>query len=691
MTKFPLRVEGDVNDDLYLVAASVHEGVSRLTETTLEFACSNREVDLTPMLGKPYRAFLKDANGMERIFPGHCVSIEFAGYKGSIGHYIAELRPWLWFLGRTRECRVFNGEKSVPDLVKQILGDYGFAGFLEDKLNGIYEKREYIVQYRETDLDFISRLMEEEGMYYFFTDDGTKEKMVLADGVGSHEAIPAGNPVQFRPLDEQGRHFGWTIHQWSAGLAATSGKVSLADYNFEKPTALRPGMNQIPKGDHGNKDREFYDYPGHFREQALGGTRARVQMEAEAVRHKTASGAGNFSGLFIGKKFTMKDHGRPTENVEWMLTSATHRMQMEIPSDRAPPEGTGIAPMTDLAAGMEHDLYTCTFEAIPASEQYRAPLVTPWPEISGVHTALVVGKSGEEIHTDKYGRIAVQFHWDRLGKKDEKSSCWVRCMMPWTGKNWGMIAIPRIGQEVVVQFEEGDPDRPLVVGMLYNADTMPPYALPANMTQSGVKTNSSKGGGGFNELMMEDKKGKELVRFQSERDYKQIVKNNADITVGLEHKDKGDMTLEVHRHLTETVKTGNHAFTVAAGNQTEKIKKNKTETIEGKSTQTITGNVTETVKQGNVTRTLNMGNESTTLKMGNYSVETKLGKIEMTAMTGITLKCGASTITMTPASIEIKSVMVKVEGSAMVETKGAMNKVTGDALVMIKGGVTLIN
>jgi type VI secretion system secreted protein VgrG len=313
---------------------------------------------------------------------------------------------------------------------------------------------------------------------------------------------------------------------------------------------------------------------------------------------------------------------------------------------------------------------------------------------------VVVGPAGEEIHTDKYGRVRVQFHWDREGKKDDKSSVWVRTMMPWTGKNWGMIAIPRIGQEVVVQFEEGNPDRPMVVGMLYNADTMPPYALPDNMTQSGIKTNSTKGGGGFNELMMEDKKGSELVRFQAEKDYTQIVKNNARITVGVEKKDAGNMDLTVHANLTETVKTGHHSFTVASGQQTIKIKKDKTETIEGGSTLTVTddvkstvkmGNVSETVEMGNVTQDIKMGNQTTTVDLGNVKVDVKLGKIEMEAMQSIKLTVGGNSVEITQAGVTVKGIMVKIEATAMLEAKAPMTQIKGDALLTLKGGITLIN
>jgi type VI secretion system secreted protein VgrG len=350
-----------------------------------------------------------------------------------------------------------------------------------------------------------------------------------------------------------------------------------------------------------------------------------------------------------------------------------------------------------------------TCEAVLKSKPFRMPATTPRPEISGVQTAKVTGPEGAEITVDKYGRIRVQFHWDRSGKKDDKSSCWVRTMMPWTGKNWGMVSWPRVGQEVVIQFEEGNPDRPLCVGMLYNADTMPPYEMPANATRSGIKTNSSKGGSGYNELMFEDKKGDELVRIGAEKDFIQTVQNAAHVRVGYIHEKDAkaasaqgerSMKLEVENHLDEIVEKGDHSFTVKTGSQDVKVKKDKSEEIEGKSTLTVTGNVTEviktgnykqTVKSGNITREVSMGNEAATVKLGNFSVDAKAGKIDLTAMQSITLKVGPSSIKIDMSGITIKGPMVKIDGSAMVEVKGAVTQVKGSATLILKGGVTLIN
>ncbi|MGV6849073.1 MAG: type VI secretion system Vgr family protein [Marinibacterium sp.] len=716
MLAFPMWIHGNFDEDLYLVAARVTEGFSQISKITMEFVCTRADLDLTELLGKPLRAAIRSEDGKIRAFPGSCVSIESAGRTGHLSHYVAEVRPWLWFLTRTRECRIFQ-EVSVVEIFDQIMDNYGFGGLVEKKLSNTYDSREYTVQYRETDLDFLSRLMEEAGIFYYFrVNDSGLVEMVLADDIGAYDVAEDASQIPFRA---QGEAIAGLPHvfEWESGLAVTSGKVSLDDYDFEKPAVDIASNKAIPKGDHWFKNLEMYDYPGRYRDASTGDTRAKIRMEAEAVRHATIKGAANFTGLHVGHKFGVADLWDESESAPdaWLVTGATHQMRQAIEIGGV----QNVGPRSDIVSTVGDDLYRVDFTAIPATEQFRAPLQTPWPEIPGVQTAFVVGAKGEEIHTDNYGRVKLHFHWDRKGRYNDTASCWVRVMSSWAGTNWGMVQLPRVGQEVVVQFEEGDPDRPLVVGMVYNAHSMPPYGLPDNKTQSGIKTNSSKGGGGFNELMMEDKAGAELVRFQSERDYKQIVKNNADITVGLEHKDKGDMSLEVHRHLTEKLNTGDHSFNVQAGKQTLNVRKDKTETIGGKSTKTVTGNVTETIKMGNYERTINVGSETHTLKMGSqthnlklgnftrnldvgsvkselklggYTVKTGLGKqLFDSPLSGIELKCGANSIKIDMMGVTIKGLMVKVEGQIMTTVKGTITEVNGTGLAMVKGGVLLIN
>jgi len=696
-----MSLSGDaVMSDLLVRAARIDEGLSQLSLITIDFLAKDQKLDLSSILGKQMNLELLALDDGLRKFMGVCVSVEYLGAHEAYGLYQAEVRPFAWFLTRNRDNRVFQG-MTTPEIIQSVLGDRGFSSRLKLRLSGSYRARDYCIQYRESDFDFLSRLMEEEGIYYYFAPIGSNEMMVLTDSIGGHDPCTPGT-IEFRH-DEPGRrgqmdHF----YQWSAMTTATTGKVTLRDYDFEVPSPAPEATKEMKRGSQKAADLEHYDYQGHFRKAGPGADVSRVRIEAEAVRHKTWTGSCNVRTLATGQTFKLKDHVRADrDGTEYLVTGATVLLQEA--EDQVPVRITQLAPTALDHVTDPQDICRMIVRAVPKTEQFRAPLVTPWPQIGGIQTALVVGPIGEEIHTDKYGRVRVQFHWDRIGKDDEKSSVFVRVMQPWTGKGWGMIAIPRIGQEVVLQFEDGNPDRPLVVGMLYNKDTMPPYALPANMTQTGIKTHSSKLGATdnteFNELVFEDKKGAEFVRLQSERDYFEKIKNNATITVGVETKDKGDMSLTVHRHLTEKVKTGNHTFTVATGNQDIFIKTDKTETIEGKSTLTVKGDVTETVEEGNVTRTVKQGNVTETVETGNVTREVKVGNVtekvtagnvkidvtagsvSITAGQAIELKVGPSSIKIDQTGVTIKGPFLKLEGTAMAEMKSPLTTVKADAML----------
>ena len=536
--------------------------------------------------------------------------------------------------------------------------------------------------------------------------------MVLADSVSAHSPNPDGPDIEFHYREANYRRRNDHIFDWNESARVTTGKVTLNDYDFEKPTADQKTVKAIAKGKHSYKNYEHYRYPGHIRNPEVKDRLARVRMEALAVQHEFSRGVGNVRTLGVGQTFKLKEHPRSRNNKEYLIAKAVHNLQIETDYED---EETKL-PLIDNRIPVDDDnpdTYRCVFDVIPKSVPFRAPHKTPWPEIVGLQTALVTGPAGEEIHTDKYGRIKVQFYWDRIGQKDDKTTCWVRCVMPWTGKNWGMVFIPRIGQEVAIQFEEGDPDRPICTGMLYNANTMPPYGLPGNMTQTGIKTRSSKQGGAdnFNELVFEDKKGEEFVRFQSEKDYTQIIKNDATITIGLETKDKGDLTQTIQNHKTETLKKGNHTTTVEAGNMVTDIQQgNKTTTVskgdqtvevsQGNRTMTVNGDVTNTVKQGNYTQTIKQGNYSRTVKMGNYKQDVKmgnhatkvnLGSITQEAMQKIEMKVGSSSIKIDQTGVTIKGLMIKIEGTAGMFLKAPMIKEEASAVLILKGGVTMIN
>ena len=682
--------------------AIVREGLSQLTEIRAELYSDERQHDINDFLGKAISVRFKTEGGKIRKFSGVIISAEDLGISASLRHFVVEARPWFWMLTLARNNRIFQN-KSTNEIIEEVIKAHGFSDFKNSTSSAGTQKRDYCVQYRESDYDFLCRLMEEEGIYFYFDSDavtGDTCKLILADGIGAHSDLPETPKPEFQAgrMGRMGNIVEY-VSKFEAHQRVTPGKVELRDFGFENPKPQTARANTTLQDRHDHKAYEIYENPGHFgKETQLGATRARVRMEAEEARHSVMQGGSNLKTLGVGRVFSF-DAAQPItfdhKGKAFLVTQATHYMRnVSVYGGR----GSGRSEAAQPKSALEYpddlaELYANSFEVVPKTVPYRAPLVTPWPEIPGLQTALVVGKAGEEIWTDAHGRIKVQFHWDRVGKNDENASCWVRVVTPWSGRGWGMIAVPRIGQEVVIQFEHGDPDRPLCTGMLYNAETKPPYELPANATQSGVKTNSSKGGGGFNELMFEDKKGEELVRFQSEKNYEQIVKNDAKITVGADKKDPGSMVLTVHKDLTETVSEGNHSFTVTKGTQTQTVEGDRSDTVKtgNFTTEVNTGNMETTVKTGNMATTVSTGNATTTVKTGNLTVDVSLGKIEISAMQSIELKVGASSIKIEPAQITMKSPMVKIEAEGMLEAKSPLTTVKGDGVLTLKGGITLIN
>ncbi|MDP5217208.1 type VI secretion system tip protein TssI/VgrG [Ruegeria sp. 2205SS24-7] len=657
----PVVVEGKSVDPLVIRRAIVKEGLSQLTEISVEFLSRDVKVKLEDMLGKIMTVHMQTGEGKERLFTGTVVSVERLAYRDGYLQLLAELRPWFWMLTKTTDCRIFQ-EMKADEIIKKVFDDLGFSDY-KFNIRGTLPKRDYCVQYRETDYDFVCRLAEEEGIYFYFDHsdaDKKYEKLVLTDDKGTHSSIKENSDLEFWPADDGKQRTDERVTEWGYGEAVVSGNVVLRDFDFLKPQPetyeIREKSTLKPK--HSHKDYEVFDYPGHYySDKNLGKKRAQVRMEIEELEHQDLRGRATVRTMATGEKFKLTEHDDDAMNIEYLTTSATHYLQTTSGYEFVKRE-------TDLDTGAlefeedNKDLYRVDFTVIPATVQYRAPMNTPWPEIPGLHTAIVTGSSGEEIYTDEHGRIKVQFHWDREGKKDDKTTCWIRVATPWSGSGWGMVHIPRVGQEVVVQFEEGDPDRPICTGMLYNKDTKHPWKLPDNKTQSGIKTNSSKGGKGYNELMFEDKKDEELVRFVAEKDYEQNVLNNATIKVGDKKQDPGNMALTVHNDLTETVSEGNMATTVSKGNQTIDVDK---------------------------------GNQTTTVKMGNIQVDAKAGKITMTAAQSIELKVAGSSVKIDPKGVTIKGPMIAVTGDAKCDVKSPLTTVEGSGVLTLKGGVVMIN
>jgi type VI secretion system secreted protein VgrG len=449
------------------------------------------------------------------------------------------------------------------------------------------------VQYRETDFNFVSRLMEQEGIYYFFTYQSGRNTLVMADSYSAHSALPGCEQLPYIPQERMTRPEQERISAWSFGREIQPGRYVIDDYDPTKPSVELQSKTSFAR-EHALANYEFYDYPGEYMEKKDGEQVVRTRIEELQAQFELAQGQTNARGLSTGYLVKLTGQPRADQNREYLVVSAQHQLTY---SEYESMDETGTA-------------YDCSFAMLSSRQPYRPQRLTPKPFVQGPQTAVVVGPSGDEIYTDQYGRVKVQFHWDREGEKNENSSCWIRVSHPWAGKNWGMIAIPRIGQEVIVDFLEGDPDQPIITGRVYNAEQMPPYALPANMTQTGILTRSSKGGSGANanELRFEDKKGSEQVYLHAEKNQDISVENDETHSVGHDRTKTidNDETSHIKHDRTETV-DNNETITIGV-NRTEKVGANEMITIGVNRTENVGSNETITI---GANRTISVGASET--------------------------------------------------------------------------------
>jgi type VI secretion system secreted protein VgrG len=708
----PLSVTTPLGKDvLLLTELSGGEALSQLFHFKLTAMVKNgTDVGFDKLLGQNVTASveLPGGAGKQRHFSGIC-SRAIEGVRDvEFTSYYLEIVPQAWLLTRKAQSRIFQ-HKSVPDILKKV-----FEGFdVTYEIQGSFEPRDYCVQYRETDFNFAARLMEEEGIYYFFKHIAGSHKMVLANTPQSHSEIPETSKVKFETLAAGELRDEDRVFHWEKAQELRAGKYVVWDHSFELPhqhlDAESTIMDSVSAGKVSHKLKlgangklELYDFPGEYAQRfdgvdSGGGDRpadlqnifqdnkrvAEIRMQEEAVPSLVINGSGGCRNFVAGHKFTLEKHFNA--DGQYVLSSVHHSASFhgDYRSD-----------------GGDSFVYRNSFSCFPVALPYRPPRNTPKPIVYGTQTAVVVGQPGDEIFTDKYGRIKVQFHWDRQGKKDANSSCWLRVGTSWAGKQWGAIQLPRVGQEVIVSFQEGDPDQPLVIGSVYNAEQMPPYKLPDNKTQSGMKSRSTLNGTpeNFNELRFEDKKGEEQVYFHAEKNFDRVVENNDTLKVGFEKKGKGDQSIEIHNNQktvignsksddgsqtievwkdrTETVKTGNEKVTIEKGNRSIFVD---------------AGNDQHQIKKGNRTVLIDMGNDALTIKMGNQTTKLNLGKSSTEAMQAIELKVGQSSIVLDQMGVTIKGMMVKVEGQIQTDIKGLMTNVAGSAMLTAKGGLTMIN
>jgi len=582
-----MELSSPLGKDLLFRWLRGREELGRPSEFELAALSTRNDIKPSDLLGKKITVKLERVKGGTRYFNGHVTRFAQGDTLGRYYEYRMTVHAWLWFLTRTSDCRIFQ-EKTVPDIIKEVFADHSMAVF-DDGLTGTYAKREYCVQYRETDFDFVSRLMEEEGIYYYFEHGDGKHTLKLVDADSAHkklegkESIACHLPGRTLHGDEE------FIQIFRQAQRIQPGMVATRSYDFTKPKAdLGVKSQNIEK--HETADYEIYDYAGDYVQTDNGDHLARVRIDELHSEFELAEAESNVREIAVGHTFKLTNAPHKDQEKDYLIVKAEWDLQNNTYETN-----------TD-----EDAIFHCTMQVLQAKQQFRPGRITPRPTMGGPQTAVVVGPGGEEIYCDKYGRVKVQFHWDRYGKKNENSSCWIRVSNPWAGGNWGGMAIPRMGQEVIVDFLEGDPDQPIITGRVYNADQMPPYALPANATQTGIKSRSSKGGGAanFNEIRFEDKKGSEQVFLHAEKNQDIEVENDETHWTGHDRKKTID-------HDETTLVKNNRTETVGVNEKID-IGANRTETVGANESITVSGNRDRTVMQNEIvtvalTRTHSVG------------------------------------------------------------------------------------
>ena len=646
------------------------EGTETLSELYVyEVRLLSEEPDIKPedLIGENVTLTLLDTDDTPYYLNGYIRTFinQGSGDRGTT--YTAQIVPWLWFLTCRTDCRIFQF-KTIPQILEEVFSGMGFTDFDLSGLSGSYNQLDYVVQFGESDFDFASRLMEQEGIFYYFVHDEGSHTLVLGDSArayrnAEHYNVNYEGPQSFEELDDE-------ITDWEHRYEFRSGKVAVTDFNYETP------QNPIPSGEKTvlklrQTDKcELYAYPGVFGARGDGDRRARIIMEEQEAGYDRVIGSSRCRSWGPGRIFKVEKHYMEQEvGKSYVLTTVTHHA-----------DAGSFVTGGDEPAGYSND-----FEALPREVVCRPSRSTPKSIMRGPQTAVVVGPGGEEIYTDKQGRVKVQFHWDRLGKKNEGSSCWIRVSQAWAGKDFGGCAIPRIGQEVIVDFLDGDPDRPIITGRVYNPDQSTPQSLPepkvpfegapkpidamqgratdlpAAKTRTTLKSNSTPGGGAGNEIAFDDAAGKELFYVNASKDSVRVVANNETVAVGV------DRILGVGSNLTQFVGS-DHNKTVG-NNETLKVGVNQSETIGVNRTTNIGANDTRTI------------GASESITVGTNSMETVGAAKVITVGAAYALSIGAG------LNLAVGAVRAtEVGGNDMVVVGGNNErKVGGDEKVAVDG------
>lgn len=609
---FTFKAGAYTGNELRVLGFSGVEGLSRLFDFSVQLGADQADVAIDALLGKACVLEIAAERG-SRFVHGMVRRFELVGQSTDMSYFVADVVPVHWFLTKRQASRIFQshwcGDMTVPGIIRKV---FELAGIPTDTwreaLSGSYAAREYVVQYRESDFDFISRLMEEEGIYYFFEHTVKGHKMVLADGAAAHVASALSPECHFHEhsglaLDDE--HF----NTLRATAEIQVGAVRLTDFDYNKPGTHLRALASGPS----DTALELSDYPGRFLEKPDGDRYAAVRLAEHSCRRRVITLGGTVRGLLPGDRVTLKDHPRAELNREYLVTHVAHQATQAESSE----------------AGTR---YGCDVRAIPADATYRPPRVTPRPFVRGCQTARVVGPSGEEIYTDALGRVKVQFHWDLAGEMNENSSCWLRVSQALAGGNYGMLFLPRVGQEVVVDFLEGDPDRPLITGGVYNADHKPPYTLPDEKTRTVIKSRSSKGGGGANEISFNDLKDSEKLLLYAQKDYHLRVLNDRVETV------QGKAHTLIEKDAFEKIKQKLH----------REITLDASEKIGGKRSLKVTGD--DGIEVG--------GNHS--LKSAGKLYLKSEQEIVLEGAIGLTLKVGGNFVKIDPSGVSVVGTLTRI-------------------------------
>ncbi len=637
------------------------EALSELFSYQLEMDSENHRVDYAQVLGTNVTVRLEMPGGGTRYWNGFMSRFRQAGVSPEgLAIYHAEMVPWLWFLTRTADCRIYQ-KKTVPQILEDVFARFGFTGYRLE-LNQTYPEREYCVQYRETAFNFVSRLMEEEGIFYYFAHENGRHEMVIVDSRARLRAWPGYEEIPFLGPGRSAAP-GEVLSAWNAEYTLVPGAYVQKDYNFRTPAANLEAAASVERP-HPQSAYEVYDYPGLHEDYDAGVRYARTRIEELQWQHAVYRAVTNARGVAPGCLLKVRGHPRTDASTEFLVVSAEYRVWPGVRAEQH----------------HEDEEYVCEFQAIRADEPFRPLRRARKPVIEGPQTAVVVGPAGEEVYPDEYGRVIVQFHWDRQGQADENSSCWIRVAQLWAGRNWGAMFLPRIGQEVIVEFLEGNPDRPIITGRVYHAQNMPPYPLPDEKTKSTIKSNSTKGGGGFNEIRFEDKKGSEQLFVHAERNQDVRVKNDSLEWVGHDRHlvVKHDQIEKVEGSKHSTVsgdrlsRTGGDRADTIAGNRLTRIRESDHLTVDQDQSTHVKGevgfkgdkNVSQeagakiSVKAG--TDIHEKAGMSYALEAG-QEVHIKGGmKVVIEAGLQLSLKMGGNFIDIGPAGISIQGVLVKI-------------------------------